>query len=219
MNYEEEAAFARSAGMLAGLLSRGFLRPGAALAEEVRSGAFARAVGEVVAWEEPAIAGALEGIERCGADLRELEPDGARLALEVDYNRLFVGPGSLLAPPYESYYASARAGGGAGRLRTDDERAVVRAYRAQGFCMPDAFVDLPDHVAVELDFLAQLARREAICWDIGNAASAEALQQAQEAFRREHLGAWVGDFAVLVAAGARTPFYPALTVLAQTLFG
>ena len=141
-----------------------------------------------------------------------------RLELEVDYNRLFVGPGKLIAPPYESYYASENSEHG-GRLRTQDEFAVKMAYAANGYAMPEQFVDLPDHAAIELDFLALMARDEAAAWEAGDSQRAFYLQQEADAFAAQHPARWFATCAERVDAGARTAFYPAVMRFACVMLG
>ena len=75
--------------------------------------------------------------------------------------------------------------------------------------------DLPDHVAVELEFLYALefaierARREA---DESGRAEVEALRRR---FLGAHLGAWIAPFAARVEGGARTAFYRELALMVR----
>lgn len=212
------AGEARALAALWGALARGLLRPDAALVEQVRSGAFAVGLdGLLDRGADPALDRALGLLGEYGRDAAGRDAETVRLELEVEYNRLFVGPAKLVAPPYESYYASASPEGKGGRLRTADEFAVRHAYEAAGYAMPDAFVDLPDHIALELDFLALLVRDEAAAWEAGEAGRAEELRARADAFAAEHPARWVGRLATLVDAGARLGFYPALARIACML--
>lgn len=214
----ESAAAARVESATFALLSRCLLRPARALSDDVASGSVASQLAEVFDGTcSSEIAQRLDSVRAFGEELSAREGDAARLALEVEYNRLFVGPGKLLAPPYESYYLSEARRAGSGRLRTDAERSVARAYAARGYAMPEEFVELPDHVAVELEFLALVAAQEAEAWDAGDAQRARDARHAADAFADAHPAQWLLAFARDVHAGARLPFYPAIADLACLL--
>lgn len=213
-NAQVAAAYAA----LLGLLSRALLRPDLALAHEVRTGSFGATIAGLL--DPPAhceLAGALDVLASCTRDWLDASDEEVRLELEIDYNRLFVGPAALLAPPYESYYASMLPNGKGGRLRTQDEATVRSAYRRWGYTAPEVFIDLPDHIAVELGFLALLARDESAAWETGNAKKARELQRAGDEFATQHPGAWVARCAARVDNGARGGFYPAVLRIATVL--
>ena len=69
-------------------------------------------------------------------------------ALLVDYTRLFLGPIAPLARPNGSFWL-----GGETTLMQDSTMAVQALYQEGGFDIDEAFHELPDHVAVELEFL------------------------------------------------------------------
>lgn len=211
----EKAGFARAEAEFFGLSCRCLQRPDETLAALLKEGGVSIRLRELLSCETGDRAfdpvGAIEAFE---AECAKMPVDGIRLRLEVDYNRLFVGPGALLAPPYESYYASEARQAGGGRLRTEDERAVAAAYRKSGFAVPEPLVELPDHIAIELEFLARLAGAEADFWERGSEEEALESQSAQARFIEEHLGTWAKAFAERVGAGSRTVFYPAIANLA-----
>ncbi|MEA5019482.1 MAG: molecular chaperone TorD family protein [Gordonibacter sp.] len=210
----DQVSYARADAALLGLLSTCLLRPSVVLVAELCDGTLVsklRALLELAPADK--IECLLDGIDEQARLLRNLSDDEARLVLEVEYNRLFVGPGEVLAPPYESYYESSRASAGRGWLRTQAERDVVQAYAECGFAMPENFVELPDHVAVELEFLALLASREAEAWDINKREVALALQASAAEFIVQHLGTWLESCAALVEPVARQPFYAAILSL------
>lgn len=130
--------------------------------------------------------------------------------LLIDYTRLFLGPVQPLAQPYGSYWLS-----GERKLMQDSTMAVLDLYRQGGFDLADEFRELPDHVAVELEFLYLLifreneARREA---DGNHLAGATDLQQR---FMAQHLGAWSAPFTAALHDGAQTPFYRALAAFTE----
>lgn len=214
----QEAAMARADAALATLLSQGFFRPVLEFMVQVRSGSYLAELRSVLSEEaQSQLAAPLAGIETCAAQLGELDDEQGRLLLECDYNRLFVGPAKLLAPPYESYYRSKPDEEGRGSICGTPMLSVLYEYREHGFDMPEDFVEFPDHVAVELEYLSLLAAGEAATWEAGRADEALQLQQAAAQFRADHLGVWAQEFAASVADGATTTFYPALARLVVEL--
>ncbi|MFN3477256.1 MAG: molecular chaperone [Candidatus Methylomirabilales bacterium] len=137
-----------------------------------------------------------EGREKLLADLR------------LEYTRLFIGPYGLPVPPYESVYRE-RTVMGASTLD------VLRRYEEAGFIFSPSFKELPDHVAVELEFLALLSSEEAEAWERGDTAKAFHLLRLEEAFLRDHLGEWIGGFSDRLVSSTEGPFYQAMAELLQ----
>jgi len=125
--------------------------------------------------------------------------------LLVDHARLFLGPQRPLASPHGSAWQADTAAPAA-----DPIEAVLALYREGGFEVDAGFQELPDHVAVALEFLYQLAYAENQARRRGDAAAAAAARQLQQRFVAEQLGVWVGPFTAAVEAAATTPFYRAL---------
>jgi TorA maturation chaperone TorD len=100
-----------------------------------------------------------------------------------DFNRLFVGPQKLLAPPLESYYRNEE------HLPMQEEIMAVRAAYGEAGLELIAQNKIPDdHAQFEFYFLSCLL--EAVCRYQGEALA----RQAAEAYRRflqEHLLLWV----------------------------
>ena len=76
--------------------------------------------------------------------------------LAVDHARLFVGPFGLKAPPYGSLYLD-----GDGKVMGNSTMRVIQIYEEEGLEIDAEFTELPDHVAVELEFMYYLAHRAA----------------------------------------------------------
>ena len=122
--------------------------------------------------------------------------------LLVDYTRLFLGPVKALALPYRSSWISVPT-------PTDDNPppAVLDLYSEGGFEVDEQFMELPDHVAVELEFLYLLnfnINQAAMALQAAQGAATLALKQK---FLNQHLGQWITPFASAVRAGAETAFY------------
>lgn len=126
------------------------------------------------------------------------EPDPA--ADEAEFNRLFVGPGALVAPPHESVYLSPEH-----VLMQAETLAVRRFYRAYGKELAPDRHEPDDHLAFELEFYAYLqtirppGRR----------------LQAMQRFSAEHLERWVPAFCKRVIEGTTSPFYRSLAIITR----
>lgn len=116
---------------------------------------------------------------------------------EYAFNRLFVGPMAVPAPPYASAWLETDP-----RLMGESTMDVRDLYHALGYAVPDEGATPDDHLSFELDAaLALLALREAA--DAASPSSAPAPSPStlatytQEAWRwlvAEHMGAWVPRF-------------------------
>ena len=134
--------------------------------------------------------------------------------LLLDYARLFLGPMEILAKPYGSVWLDAEK-----TLMGDSTLAVLELYRAADFDMDDEFKDLPDHIAVELEFLYQLIFRENASRQDGDTAKLAATLDLQRRFLTQHLGAWTGRFTSALQAGAQCDFYRTLAGLTDKFVG
>lgn len=132
--------------------------------------------------------------------------------LLVDYTRLFLGPVQALAKPYESLWLAAPSD-------TRSSSAVLDLYSAGGLALDDDFADLPDHVAVELEFLYLLTFKRNDAQRAGQTEDLAAIEQLERRFFNEHLGAWIAPFASAVKSGAQTAFYRELAELTEQFVG
>ena len=127
--------------------------------------------------EIEAIVGALSDPElRRGAAM-------ARAAGERAYLLLFTGDGGL--SPRETRY---RKRGDRGQL-FDDLQDFYRAFDYE----PRAG-HVPDHIAVEAGFVGHLQLREAYAATTADRENAQSSRLARDAFLRDHLAGWVGEF-------------------------
>ncbi len=163
---------------------------------------------------------AREGLEHLG----EIFPDAAyqeelaqvrrdaregRLTQEaaaLDFEALFRVPGNRYLSPYESVYRSQGAGGG-GRLCGPETAAVERLYLKDGLGPSAEFRELPDHVGVELEFMAFLCRKTLEAIQAGDPAAAQDYRHQQCRFFVEHLGTWARLLAERLASQAQTSLY------------
>lgn len=188
---------------LSRLLAACYYEPGPELAEEQVFESIAGAVALI----DP-------GLE---SEARRLGAAFASARLEdllVDYARLFLGPVKALAQPYGSAWLETDGG-----LMRDSTLAVAALYAEGGFEIAEAFRELPDHVAAELEFLYLLRFRIAQARMAGDAAALGAAETLRQQFLEQHLGAWIAPFSAAVKAGAQTDFYRSLAALTEQFVG
>ncbi len=123
-------------------------------------------------------------------------------ALLVDYTRLFLGAPQAMAKPYASVWLS-----GQPELMQESVDALMQMYAQGGFDIDPEFKDLPDHVAVELEFLYLLNYQINRVPDDDAGGERQGLQVLRSAFLSAHLGRWLGGFILAVHDHAQTDFY------------
>lgn len=137
------------------------------------------------------------------AALKRLPEDRAE-RLQQDYLRLFsMGRDEPPCLPYASLYGE-RDGwpGPAAAAR------VQQLYATCGLALSPALAgELPDHVAVELEFMSFLCGREAEQWTGGAVGYALGILEQQRPFLSDHLGRWLPRFAHRLGKAARAGFY------------
>lgn len=74
----------------------------------------------------------------------------------------------------------------------------------------------PDHVAVQLEFLAYLSQREAVMWKEAAGEAARQLRRSQRAFLTDHLGRWVPELSKRIHEQMPGSIYAAFANLANT---
>ncbi len=146
------------------------------------------------------------------AAMKRAAANGAQ-ELSGEYTKLFIGPGALAAPPWESVYVC-----GEDLVFQQSTLDVRNAYRAAGF-EAAGYPRIPDdHIATELAFMA------ALCTQASDAAQTDDMDAVrvslgrQAMFLAEHLGAWVGKFASRLAGNlpkSAGPFYVCAANLAR----
>lgn len=115
--------------------------------------------------------------------------------LRLEHTRLFVGPKGPPCPPYESVYRDGEEDA-PGNVLGPSTGAVVKWYQTYDLGLDPDWPDLPDHVATELEFAAQLA--------------ADGQDDALEQFLEEHPRQWMRSFLEGVRVETREPFYAEL---------
>jgi putative dimethyl sulfoxide reductase chaperone len=136
--------------------------------------------------------------------------DEAFANMQVDYTRLFIGPGKVLAAPWESVYL------GDDRLIFQERTLRVRAwYQRFGLEAERIHQEPDDHIGLELLFMSHLATLGIQALNEQDNARFEELLEAQRGFVKEHLGAWALIWCGLVEQHAKTDFYKGLALLTR----
>lgn len=151
--------------------------------------------------------------------LRIISPDAALFSAEmeenirrysneellIEYAKLFVGPFELKAPPYGSVYIDEER-----RVMGDSTLKVISMYEEEGLSKDNAFNDLPDHIAVELEFMSFLIYREIETFQKSDFKSTIDYIVKQEKFMHLFLGQWTRLFCEKIMEGTDNSFYISL---------
>ena len=132
--------------------------------------------------------------------------------LLVDYTRLFLGPVLAKAKPYGSSWLNTPA-----TMDNNAPLSILDVYSEGGLEIDADFAELPDHVAVELEFLYLLTFNQNQAMDSDRADEVQRLQELKRRFLAQHLGQWFTPFAVAVKSEAETAFYRELAEFTETL--
>ncbi|MCG0278860.1 MAG: molecular chaperone TorD family protein [Thermanaeromonas sp.] len=122
--------------------------------------------------------------------------------LRQDFTRLFVGPGGIKAPPWESVYRSRE------RLLFGEETLAVRKfYQSFGVSIKNLYREPDDHLSLELEFMSWLCARALEELPRGEW---KLYLEGQKRFLREHLLEWVPAFTKDMENNAETAFFRGL---------
>ena len=155
--------------------------------QRIRSPAFGQALGDA-------------GVDLDG-DMAQ-RPEAELLEeMAVEYAALFLGPGGHISP-HESVHAET-----SGVLWGRSTGEVKRYIESAGFAYDPECHGLPDHISVELEFMAALAGEEARAFRDGDYSAASNCLKYQKEFLVEHLGEWGPAFCRQVTERAGHGFY------------
>jgi TorA maturation chaperone TorD len=129
--------------------------------------------------------------------------------LQQEYTSLLVGPGDHYAPPYASIYLHPSQNGKA-YLWGPEASAVEELYRAAGLEIAPGQSRVPDHLALELQFLHHLCACEANSDIHGQPEETAHWRRQQQTFLQEHLLPWLPRFVEKLKQAQPRPFYGAV---------
>jgi len=120
--------------------------------------------------------------------------------LRAEHGAVFGLVLSRECPPYETEYCSSAEA----FFRAQQLADIAGFYQAFGLQTAQACPERPDHLALELEFMAFLLRKERLA---ETAEQASVCADAQRSFLRDHLAWWVPSFAAGLRRKAESGFY------------
>lgn len=127
--------------------------------------------------------------------------------VKEEYDRLFVGPGSIIAPPWESYYRSKE------HLLFEEWTLQIRQqYHQFGLKYIKENNEPEDHLLLELEFLIfliDLSLQETNLKKVG------AIVSSQVRFLEDHLNVWVPDFCKRIINNSNSQLYLGAAMLLE----
>lgn len=149
---------------------------------------------------------AQQGVTDIGRYLQQWRNEDAQLvALQLDYGKLFFGPGNPLAPPWGSYYLTAT------KLLNDTSTIELQRFLAKHDLKVQQERNEPvDHIATLLavvaHLLAEMARAETI----------ETLRPVMVELLQQHLLPWGAKCLALAEQHAGSEFYRGVARIGQS---
>lgn len=190
------------------LLALGFLPPRQGFSEALQNGSALDRLRDAA--RLLSLSPLRAALRRFEVEVRRWISDPAREhTLALEYTRLFVGPGPLAAPPYASVYSDPH-----GRVMGEAALEALRHYHNAGLLLSPEAGELPDHVALEIEFLATLCEEEASSWGRDDRAALGFLGKEVE-FLHQHFLRWIPRFSARLAASARCELYAILADLTE----
>lgn len=130
--------------------------------------------------------------------------------LAVEFASLFlISPGKRLST-YESVQVGKEA-----QLGGESASKALFFYKKAGFSFPEEHSILPDHFAVELEFMGHLCDREAAALGSNDEPAALSERELQREFAMSHLGRWYRQFLGKIEAATEHPFYKEFSLFAK----
>jgi len=125
--------------------------------------------------------------------------------LALEFTRLFIGPGSHIAPN-EALHVETRFG--ESNAYWGEQTVQVKKFMAAaGLSIDDAFGGMPDHISAEFEFMQRLLLKEAEAWANKEDELAHNTQKIEKQFYDDHLSQWVTNFCDKVIGASEHPFY------------
>ena len=150
--------------------------------------------------------------EMIGEMIAEIDQKEGFEKVRRDHLKLFVGPKTLLAPPYGSLYLEKQ-----GQIMGPSTQDAIRFYQAAGLKKSEDFKEPPDHIRTELEFMSYLItevvkdlsemEEKADCEKKKILTKCENFLELQEKFLKNHLGSWVRPFTQNLMKNGDTVFY------------
>lgn len=137
----------------------------------------------------------------------ETSPDTLLRVASDDFHRLFIGPHHLLAAPWSSVYMDK------GSLFGPTEQRVEIELKRFGLTNPEGHREPCDHIAYELQFIADLHTRAGEAQSANNREAYLTYLGEAKDFYETYLTPWIDAFCTCVEEHAQSEFYRGLACL------
>ena len=139
-----------------------------------------------------------------------IDQDNFLERLDVEFTRLFVGPGQNSSPPYASFYLN-------NAMLMGAEASAVRSIYLDWGMAPVELGRIPDdHISLELAFMGYLSSEAHEALADKDVRRMQVLSEAQAGFMHDQLLTWVPGFCSSVIAATEEDFFAGLARLTQT---
>lgn len=126
--------------------------------------------------------------------------------MEAEHTSLFVLPSGII--PHEAVYLDEKK-----RLGGRVTMAVARFYEDAAMEISDACIEMPDHLGMELEFMARLCGLEALFQQENDQVSFQVCRKFQQDFMNDHIGRWAPQCCEEIMIRAGNGFYRAVAQL------
>ncbi len=140
--------------------------------------------------------------------------------LTREYNNLFLIPVGGYVAPYESVFLDERVLGNkkvSGLLMGPSVIDVKKWYRQAGMEISGDAKELPDHIGIELRFMAHLCEKELEAKTNGDDELVFKIKDTQLGFLEAHLTKWIAPFVEKVQSNSKSKFYTSLCDITRLL--
>lgn len=142
------------------------------------------------------------GLDRMCKSMESSSAENVFNELRYEYADLFLNAGNNPAFPYESCYSTRDP-----LVMQEPVVKIREVLNKAGLHKNKDFLDLDDHIAVELELMRYFAEQ---------AASKDISQEAEFDFLRNHLMGWVVEFSAVLTSASRTAFYRGLAEITMS---
>jgi putative dimethyl sulfoxide reductase chaperone len=146
--------------------------------------------------------------DEAGAALTQVDQSSQKNTFEElrqDYIQLYIGPGRMEVPPWESVYRNDER-----RLFDSHTLQVRETYARHGMEFVRKNKTPEDHIAIELEFMQIITERLLKALSMGDEKAERILLEEQLAFLKKHMLIWTPLFIDLTQKHAQTSFYKGL---------
>ncbi len=127
--------------------------------------------------------------------------------IKDEYNRLFIGPGKLAAPPWASVYLSEE------RIIFDEHTLSVREFYKSWGVSVNLDIKVPDdHLGYELEFMSIMSKKAMEAIENNNMLSLKKVIEAQKSFLDKHILKWTDEFLKILYKNSKKDYFKGLAL-------